>query len=105
MPWRKPGDRYVSDPVPTPADADAGQPPSLPETDPSNLPAPSEQQGSLAAEFERITRADTPGAPLARARHAVLLHLPHAHALLPSAPPCAAIRAVPQHGFAEKVLR
>ena len=30
MPWRKPGDRYVSDPVPTPADADAGQPPSLP---------------------------------------------------------------------------
>ena len=64
MPWRKPGDRYVSDPVPTPADADAGQPPSLPETDPSNLPEPSEKRGSLSAEFERVVRAEAPGSIL-----------------------------------------
>jgi len=29
MPWRQPGDRFVAHPVPLPADADAGQPPTL----------------------------------------------------------------------------
>ena len=59
MPWRKPGDRYVSDPVPVPADADAGQPPSLPETDPANIPEPSQRRGSLSAEFERVVRSES----------------------------------------------
>ena len=46
--------------MPVQADADAGQPPSLPEVDPNTLPEPSTQQGSIAAEFERITRLNNP---------------------------------------------
>ena len=60
MPWRKPGDRHIGEPLPVQADADAGQPPTLPEVDPSTLPELSDRHGSLAAEFERVTRLNNP---------------------------------------------
>ena len=72
MPWRKPGDRQVSSPIPVPADGDAEQPPTLPDTDSSDLsqhPAPA---GSLSAELDRVNRANTPTITTPSARSAKL---------------------------------
>ena len=60
MPWRKPGDRQVSDPVPLPADGDAGQPPTLPDIEAPDLSQPQPPSGSLSAEFDRVNRTKAP---------------------------------------------
>ena len=60
MPWRKAGDRHISDPIPVPADGDAGQPPTLPAAalpEASSSPQPA---GSISAEFDRVARANNP---------------------------------------------
>ena len=61
MPWRKAGDRRIGDPIPTPGDADAAQPPTLPMVDAEQLPTGT--LGTLAAEFDRIIRREEPGMP------------------------------------------
>ena len=61
MPWRKAGDRRIGDPVPTPGDADAAQPPTLPMIEDGQLPTGT--LGTLAAEFDRVIRREEPGLP------------------------------------------
>ena len=60
MPWRKAGDRQIGDPIPLPADGDAGQPPTLPETDVTETARPTQVEGSIAAEFDRVARLRSP---------------------------------------------
>ena len=59
MPWRRPGDRFVTDPVPLPAHADAQQPTTL-----SAQPAATETEtrplGTIAQEFKRVVSAKHP---------------------------------------------
>ena len=60
MPWRKAGDRQVGNPVPLPADADAGQPPTLPDDELTDIAPAAQPAGSIAAEFDRVTRSKSP---------------------------------------------
>ena len=59
MPWRPPGDRFVAHPVPLPADADAGQPPTL-SAQPSAAEEETRPLGTLAQEFKRVVSARHP---------------------------------------------
>ena len=60
MPWRKAGDRHIGNPVPVPADADSGQPPTLPNDDLTETAPATQPAGSIAAEFDRVTRSKEP---------------------------------------------
>ena len=78
MPWRKAGDRHISDPIPVPADGDAGQPPTLPAVTLPESSASSQPAGSISAEFDRVARANnptlsTPSAQSARLSRRVLV--------------------------------
>ena len=59
MAWRSPGDRFVAHPVPLPADADAGQPPTL-SAQPSAAKGETRPLGTLAQEFKRVVNARHP---------------------------------------------
>ena len=64
MPWRSPGDQRVSDPVPERVDADANQPPTIPDLgDAEPVLEPSAPLNRLSAEFDRASRSEPPLTP------------------------------------------
>ena len=60
MPWRKPGNRRISNPIPFPADGYAGQPPTLPDDEIADPSVPILPAVSLSAKFDRVSWSTTP---------------------------------------------